>query len=146
MKFLLIVLFATFLNAELIQVNKSIIKDNKTNFLWQDTLDVKTTKRSFKDAVKYCDDLKINNEKNWKLPTFMALFSIVNTKVYNPTLSKEFNFFVSDNYWTSKKFGHAKSGEAFVINFLSGAFNRELMEDKFFVRCYKEVNKKAIKK
>ena len=138
MKLLLVLLFATFLNAELLQINKNIIKDNKTNFLWEDTLDVKTTKRNFNDAVKYCEELKINNEENWMLPDFLALFSIVNTKVYNPTLSKEFKFFVSDNYWTSKTFGHAKSGEAFVVNFLSGAFNREVMDDKFYVRCYKK--------
>ena len=138
MKLLLVLLFATFLNAELLQINKNVIKDSKTNFLWEDTVDVETTKRNFNDAVKYCEELKINNEENWMLPDFLALFSIVNTKVYNPTLSKEFKFFVSDNYWTSKTFGHAKSGEAFVVNFLSGAFNREMMEDKFYVRCYKK--------
>jgi hypothetical protein len=27
------------------------------------------------------------------------------------------------------------------VNFLSGAFNRELMVDKFFVRCVKSLDK-----
>ena len=130
--------FFTFANAQFIEHSDNIIKDTKTNFLWQDSENVKTQKMNFSEAVNYCKNLEVDNEKGWILPDFMALFSLVNTKVYNPTLSKKFKYFISDNYWTTKTFGHAKSGEAFVINFLSGAFNRELMEDKFYVRCYKK--------
>jgi hypothetical protein len=130
--------FFTFANAQFIEHSDNIIKDTKTNFLWQDSENVKTQKMNFSEAVNYCKNLEVDNEKGWILPDFMALFSLVNTKVYNPTLSKKFKYFISDNYWTTKTCGHAKSGEAFVINFLSGAFNRELMEDKFYVRCYKK--------
>ncbi|APW65230.1 MULTISPECIES: Lcl C-terminal domain-containing protein [Arcobacteraceae] len=124
-------------NAQMFNESESIIKDTNTNLLWEDTKEAKSIKRTFKQANDYCKNLELDGHKNWKVPGFMPLFSLVDTKVYNPTLSKKFKYFVSDNYWTSKTFGHATSGEAFVINFLSGAFNRELMEDKFFVRCYK---------
>lgn len=137
--FFLISLFI-YVNADIVRVSKDVVKDTKTNFLWQDSKVVKTEKRTYSEAVNYCKNLQINGEKNWKVPTFVALFSIVDTKVYNPTLSKEFEHFVSDNYWTDKTFGHATSGEAFVVNFLSGAFNRKLMENKFYVRCYKSLN------
>ncbi len=141
MKLLVLFLFTSFLtfaNAEFISLSKNIIKDLKTSFLWQDTIDVKERTMNYSQAVSYCKNLEIDGEKNWIVPDFLALFSIVNTKEYNPTLSKDFKYFISDNYWTTKTFGHAKSGEAFVINFLSGAFNRELMEDKFYVRCYQK--------
>lgn len=127
----------TYCNAQLINQSESVIKDTKTNYLWQDAKEVNSVKRSFNQAKDYCKNLELDGYRNWQLPTFMGLFSLVDTKVYNPTLSKKFKYFVSNNYWTSKTFGHATSGEAFVINFLSGAFNRELMEDKFFVRCFK---------
>lgn len=130
----------TYSSADLVRVSDNIIKDTKSNFLWQDSKEVKTEKRNYKEANEYCKNLEIDGNKNWKVPTFLAAFSIVNTKVYNPTLSKEFKNFVSDNYWTTKTFGHGTSGEAFVVNYLSGAFNRFSMEDKFYVRCYKDLN------
>lgn len=130
----------TFANAQFLQDSENIIKDTKTNLLWQDTKNVKEKRMNYSEALNYCANLELDNQKNWIVPDFLSLFSIVNTKVYNPTLSNEFKHFISDNYWTTKTFGHAKSGEAFVINFLSGAFNRELMEDKFYVRCYKKAN------
>ena len=131
----------TFANAQIIRQSSSVVKDTATQFLWQDSKAVSTEKRTFEEALSYCKNLDLEGIKNWELPNFMELFSLVDTKVYNPTLSKEFKHFVSDNYWTSKTFGHGVSGEAFVINFLSGAFNRELMEDKFYVRCYKKSDK-----
>jgi hypothetical protein len=138
LKTLILFGFITFLNADLIKIDENIIKDTKTNFLWQDSIDVKKEKRTFVNAAEYCKNLEINEHKDWKLPGFGELFSIVNAKLYNPTLSTEFKHFVTDNYWTTKTFGHATSGEAFVIDFRSGAFNRKVMEDKFYVRCYKK--------
>lgn len=143
MKLLNIVLFTsmlTYANAQIVKHSDTVVKDTKTNFLWQDTKEVKNTKRTYANALEYCKNLEIEGQKGWKLPGFLELFSIVNTKVYNPTLDKNFKHFVSDNYWTTKTFGHATSGEAFVVDFKSGAFNRKMMEDKFYVRCYKKAN------
>jgi len=131
--------FFSFANAELINESENIIKDTKTNFLWQDDEAAETKKMNFNDASKYCKSLKVDGITGWELPGFLELFSIVDPKVYNPTLSKKFKKFVTDNYWSGKKFGHGTSTEAIVINFKSGAFNRELMVDKFYVRCYKKL-------
>ena len=127
----------TFSSAQLINESKNIIKDTKTNYLWQDNKAVKMELRDFKNAVNYCKNLELDGQKGWKLPGFGELFSLVDTKSYNPTLFKGFKNFASDNYWTTKMFGHGASHEAFVIDFKSGAFNRQLMDEKFFVRCCK---------
>jgi len=127
-------------NADILKSSSSILKDTKTNYLWQDTKEVSTIKRNFVDSVEYCKNLELDGEKSWEVPGFMELFSIVDAKVYNPTISKKFHFIVSDNYWTSKIFGHKVNKQAFVINFLSGAFNREKADKKFYVRCYKKAN------
>jgi uncharacterized protein DUF1566 len=125
-------------NADIVKNSANTIKDTKTNFLWQDTKDVSTTKRTFEDAVGYCKNLELDGHKSWEVPGFMDLFSLVDTKVYNPTISQNFKYVVSDNYWTTKTFSHGMSQEAFVVNFMSGAFNREKMNDKFYVRCFKK--------
>ena len=125
-------------NADIVKNSANTIKDTKTNYVWQDTKDVTTIKRTFEDAVGYCENLELDGHKSWELPGFVELFSIVDTKVYNPTIAENFKYVVSDNYWSSKTFGHATSKEAFVVNFLSGAFNREKMSESFYVRCYKK--------
>ncbi|NOR58344.1 MAG: DUF1566 domain-containing protein [Sulfurimonas sp.] len=125
-------------NADIVKNSENTVKDTKTNYIWQDTKTVTTTKRSFEEAVGYCKNLELDGHKSWKLPGFLELFSLVDTKVYNPTISENFKFVVSDNYWSSKTFGHASSQEAFVVDFKSGAFNRKKMGESFYVRCYKK--------
>lgn len=143
MKQLSIIIVSLFIvysaNADIVKHSANTLKDTKTNYIWQDTKDVSTAKRTFEDAIGYCQNLELDGYKSWELPGFVELFSIVDTKVYNPTISGNFKFVVSENYWSSKKFGHGTSQEAFVINFLSGAFNREKMDELFYVRCYKKV-------
>ena len=140
-KIIFFISLCTYLNAQMLKQSESTIKDEKTNLLWQDTKEGTVIKRDFLEAQNYCQNLELDGYKNWQMPNFLELFSIVDTKSYNPTLPKEFKYFVSDNYWSSKTFGHGASGEAFVVNFLSGAFNRELMVDKFYIRCVKDLNK-----
>ncbi|MCK9492490.1 MAG: DUF1566 domain-containing protein [Sulfurimonas sp.] len=125
-------------NADIVKNSANTIKDTKTNYLWEDTKEVATTKRTFEEAVSHCQNLELDGHKSWKLPGFVELFSIVDTKVYNPTISGNFKYVVSENYWSAKTFGHATTKEAFVVNFLSGAFNREKMDETFYVRCYKK--------
>jgi len=141
MKLLNIVLFAsmlTYANAQLVQHSDNIIKDTSNNFLWQDSDTVKTETKNYEDAIQYCKNLELDGQSNWKVPGFLELFSIVDAKVYNPTLSKAFKNFSPSNYWTTKVYSHGLSKEAFVIDFKSGAFNREKMAKKFYVRCYKK--------
>jgi len=139
LKVLLVASILTFANAQLTRHSDNIVKDNKSNLLWQDSRDVKTKKVNYKEALAYCKNLTLDGQKGWMVPGFGELFTIVNFKRYNPTLSKEFKNFLPENYWTTKVFSHGISNEAFVVYFLSGAFNREKMDKKFFVRCYKKL-------
>lgn len=122
-------------NAQIIQKSENILKDTKSGLLWQDNKEAKTLKLSFKDSQEYCENLELDGVKGWSLPKFMEIFSIVDTKVYNPTLDKKFKNFVPEDYWCDKLFGTGKSSEAFVINFKSGAFNRVKVAEKVNVRC-----------
>lgn len=131
----------TYANASFVSLSENIIKDEKTNYLWQDSPDVKTKTFTYEEGLSYCKNLTLDNQTRWEVPGFVEFFTIVNFKRYDPTLPNEFKHYVADNYWSTKKFGHGASGEAFVVYFKTGAFNREKMDKKFYIRCYKNPNK-----
>ena len=135
---ILSLLIAQSASAEIVKNSKNTLKDTKTNYIWQDTKETKTNKRTFSEAVEYCKNLELDGRKSWELPGFMELFSIIDTKRYNPSISKSFKNITPKDYWTTKTFGNATSNEAFVVNFVSGAFNRVKMNTKSFVRCYQK--------
>jgi len=114
------------------------IKDTKTNYIWQDTKETKTLKMNFNQAIDYCKLLEVDGIKSWELPGFVELFSIIDTRAYNPSISKQFQNIVPKDYWILKKFGNGSSNEAFVVNFVNGAFNRQSMDNLSYVRCYKK--------
>ncbi|MBT3881963.1 MAG: DUF1566 domain-containing protein [Campylobacteraceae bacterium] len=130
-------LFTIYANGDFINKSKSIIQDNQTSFLWQDTKEVKTIKRDFTEAVSYCKDLELDGIKGWELPNLKQLFTIVNTKKYNPAIYEEFKNINPDTYWTSKLFSRGASNDAYTITFKTGSLYRRNMNDKFFVRCIK---------
>ena len=135
---LLCTLFAIYANGDFINKSKNIIQDNKTNFLWQDTKEVKTIKRDFKQAVSYCKNLELDGIKGWELPNLKQLFTIVDTKKYNPTIYSEFKNITPDTYWTRRLFARGESNDAYTITFKTGSLYRRNMNDKFFLRCVKE--------
>lgn len=130
-------LFTISVNGDFINKGQNIIQDNKTNFLWQDTKEVKTIKMNFNTAVSYCKNLDLDGIKGWELPNLKQLFTIVNTKEYNPTIYKEFKNITPDTYWTTKLFSRGASNDAYTITFKTGSLYRRNMDDKFFVRCVK---------
>ena len=128
----------TMTQADIVNNSANTLKDTKTGYIWQDTKDATTQKRTFDDAVGYCKKLNLDGIDSWELPGFVEMFSIVDTRAYNPCISKKFKHIVPKDYWISKVFANGSSREAFVVNFVSGAFNREKMDKAFFVRCYKK--------
>ena len=142
MKLLNIFIFSLFItygvNADIVKNSTNTLKDTKTGYIWQDTKEAASKKRTFDEAISYCKKLKLDGIDSWELPGFVEMFSIVDTKAYNPCISKKFKNIVPKDYWISKRFANGTSNEAFVVNFVSGAFNREKMDKAFYVRCYRK--------
>ena len=134
---LLLTSFLFSLNADFIRKSPNIILDTKTNFLWQDTKDVSTLKINFTDAVSYCKKLDLDGVKGWKLPNMKKLFSIVDTKKYNPAIDTAFKFIKADTHWTSREFGNGVGNDAYTVNFKTGSFFRRDKADKYNFRCIK---------
>ena len=61
----------TYSNAQMIKESEFILKDSKTNLLWQDTKEGTVIKRDFLEAQNYCQNLELDGYKNWQMPNFL---------------------------------------------------------------------------
>lgn len=142
MKILNMLLFSSLMfcvNADYVHKSPNIILDTKTNFLWEDTKEVASVKRTFKDATSYCKSLELDGVKGWELPNMKKLFTIVDTKLYNPTIDKSFKHIAPDTHWTSRLFASGGTSDAYTISFQTGSFFRRNVEDQYYLRCVKEI-------
>ena len=60
--------------------SKEVVTDTKTNLMWQDDASVKTTKKTWSEAVSYCDNLSFAGFSDWRLPSKMELLGITDKK------------------------------------------------------------------
>jgi hypothetical protein len=79
----------------------SMVKDPRTNLLWEDTMHVKI-KATHTQARTYCSNLTLGKFTNWRLPTLSELLSIVDYTRYEPAILKEFSQSEKESlYWSS---------------------------------------------
>jgi hypothetical protein len=52
------------------------LEDPLTHLQWQDDDAVETNKRTWENAIKYCEDLGLGNHEDWRLPNIIELQSI----------------------------------------------------------------------
>ena len=97
--FLLLMLLSTLGQADFTRNNETkIVTDNETDLQWQDN---ESATRTWKNAIKYCEDLTLGNYDDWRLPNINELLSIVDDTKVNPSISSAFESFTSSNYWSS---------------------------------------------
>ena len=80
-----------------------VVKDPKTELVWQDNFGKQSVKKTFKDAKLYCENLSLSNRYDWRLPSMRELGSILNY-YKKPTTVGIFNNVPSSNYWASSSF------------------------------------------
>jgi len=78
------------------------ITDNVTGLMWQK---VDGGAKTFENAITYCDDLVLGSYSDWRLPTPLEAFSIMNLQNSNPAINT--TYFSSpttpgaDYWWTT---------------------------------------------
>lgn len=78
----------------LVKISHGVIKDTKTNLMWQDNKDAKRNEKNWEEAVDYCENLSLAGFDDWRLPDINTLKG----------LSPQKNFLqnVDDSdYWSS---------------------------------------------
>ena len=133
-KFMVMALVVSALNAE-----TTMVKDNATKLIWEDTVHVELTKVTHTQAEKYCSKLELGEMKDWRLPTLNELLSIVDFKKYKPAILKEFTYINKDTlYWTSTPYVRS-ADEYWGISFKDGATSNASISYDRYVRCVRDV-------
>lgn len=125
------------LNADYIRNHKTdIVVDTSTGLMWTDQ---EKEVLSWKDALDYCDEYKINGNEDWRMPNYNELNSLVDINRSNPSISDNFHFKPSSLFWTST--ASTIPNNVWLINFSTGSSSDngfDITQDelyKFNIRC-----------
>lgn len=116
----------------------SVITDKKNMIYWQDNPSSKATSEDWDDAILYCKTLEINGKKNWRLPTFDELLSIVDYSRVNPAINPIFEEVAEGTYWTATNFSPTDA-RAWTIHFSTGKSYYSYKTTNHAVRCVKDI-------
>jgi hypothetical protein len=124
-----------------------IVLDKRLGLYWQDNMASQKNSDDWYEANDYCEKLELHGLKEWRLPTFRELFSIVDYTRINPAVNPVFTFTNEDTYWTSTNFA-ATPSRAWTIDFRTGATYYSYKSTNHGIRCVKAMpkeNKKEMK-
>ena len=113
------------------------IKQNKTNvfvkddLMWQDNNELGDLRLNYIAAKHYCKKLKLVSRKDWRLPKYKELVSLINFTNYKPASIFGINFFLADQYWTQSK-DINKINKYWVVDF---NFGTTITKDKYKTMC-----------
>lgn len=135
MRFILLVsIFSSLTFAEI-----TMVKDTRTNLLWEDTAHVRETKIQQPRAKEYCSELRLGGHEDWRLPTIHELLTIVDYQRVSPAILKAFSYVEDESfYWTSTHV--ADEDDAFWgVNFKRGASSKASEYYDRYVRCVRDL-------
>ncbi len=128
--FLIVTLFFSAVMAE-----TTIVKDPKTNLMWEDTPHVKEAKVRQPRAVKYCSELKIGGFEDWRLPTIHELLTIIDYTRISPATLKEFSYVEKESFYWTNTLVADEDDEFWGVNFKRGASSKASEYYDRYARC-----------
>ncbi len=118
-------------------LSANIFVDRSTGLMWQDDESVKTTEKSWADAIAYCNDLVLGDYSDWRLPKRVELLSITDKTKYDPAIISGFKHVASGDYWSSSPYA-SDTSNAWCVNFKDGNdfwYGKSLA---YLVRCVRD--------
>ena len=106
-----------------------IVTDSTTDLIWQKDSGYTG---SWKEALKYCEDLDYAGYTTWRLPNKNEAASLLNLDRAEAPYS-DFHDMPVDGFWSSTSYGDGDL--AWWADFYSGRVFRTSKEEKFAVRC-----------
>ena len=117
----------------------TMVKDPKTNLIWEDTQHATEEKVTQKEAKAYCEALKMGSFENWRIPTLSELLSIVDYTRYDPAILKEFKHVDNDTlYWSSSPYS-GNANAFWGVKFEDGATEDASETYNRYVRCVSDI-------
>jgi hypothetical protein len=119
-------------SAYLVDNNNGTIHDLVTGLIWQKS---EGDSMRWDDAISYCDELRLTEKKDWRLPNINELRSLVDGSLFNPALDRvKFPEVRASLYWSSTT-SPSRNEFAWFVSFMLGNANSYKKNQSYFVRC-----------
>lgn len=119
------------------------VTDLVTGLMWQQTDGGEMT---IENAIAYCNSLTLGGYTDWRLPSPMESFSILNQQNVNPAISTTYFTLTSADYWWTNTFQFGDNSKVWVTNGGGGIGNHPKSETlsaggvkKFHARAVRDV-------
>lgn len=133
-KVYILALFGSLLFADCVRDNQNEIV-TCDNLMWQDDKEVAVEKKDFEASKIYCQNLKLGNYSNWRVPSIKELRTTTDKNYHDPTLKKVFkNYSLSTFYASNTKTLTFDEG-IWVIYFNTGEDMWGGITDSALIRC-----------
>ena len=103
------------LSADFIRNSDQTVTDTKTCLMWQDDEDAKTVRKTWLDAIDYCENLTLGGYNDWRLPNYNELQSIIDYSRGNLLIDPIFQNVISGAYWSSTTSVHNPHNAWYVV-------------------------------
>ncbi len=108
--------------------------DVATGLSWQ--RDVDDVDRNFFQATSFCENLRLANSSEWRLPNVKELSSIIDFRRHNPSIDTT-TFRTNSStlrFWTSTVLAD-QIGFAYLVDFANGTSDTSAVTNQFRARC-----------
>ena len=124
--------------------NNGTITDNVTGLMWQQ---VDGGEMTIENAITYCDNLVLGGFSDWRLPTPIESFSIINHQNSNPAINTTYFTLTTAGYWWTCVFELNSTTKVWCTNSGGGIGNHPKAETvsaggtkKFHARAVRNTN------
>ncbi len=121
---------------------ENIVIDKSSSLMWQDEKIVKIQKKTWTEAISYCENLNLGNHSDWRLPNVNELLSIFDFEQEQYNLTHPiFKYSLAQLYWSNTSFDE---DNAWYLNFNSGISVTKSTVSKTstqYIRCVRNIQK-----
>lgn len=111
----------------------------ENNLMWQDT-NINTELQLNRLELKvYCRKLDIANRKDWRVPHFPEMISLIDYTKTNPASINKIKYIKPTKYWTSSDSALEKNKNWF-INFENGTSGIDSDLVRYNIRCVRDIS------
>ena len=105
--------------------NNGTITDNVTGLMWQQ---VDGGEMTYESAISYCDNLVLAGFSDWRLPTPIESFSIINHQNSNPAINTTYFTLTTAEYWWTSVYENNSTTKVWCTNAGGGIGNHPKIE------------------
>jgi len=110
------------------------------NLMWQDDKNVVEKELNILESKIYCRKLRLANRKDWRVPKYNELLSIIDYNNMNSAIVNESKFNLSKRYW-SISFNVNDKNRYLYVDFKDGETGLDKKSNRYNIRCVRSISK-----